>query len=261
MKKNITYIIILVGTLGLLWSCSKNLEKVAPTSSPDGFAYIKIAQYSPNFRQVVNGRDSFNVYVNGVKLNGAFLTYGSIFPATTNLYAAVPPGSPQSIRITVNGVTTPDSVTLVTFTKTLVAGSYYSFLITDSLLTANESKQIFMEDKFSITDTSHFTIRFAHTILNDTLGKNVDVYSKRLAANMFSNISPGTVTTFITQPYNLVSDTLIVRRAGTTFDLATLLPANSIAFARQRAFTLLYKGIPNVTTGTKGRSLVAFYNQ
>ena len=260
MKKNIAYIIILVGTLGFLWSCSKDLEKVAPTNSLDGFAYIKIAQYSPNFRQVVNGKDSINVYVNGAKLNGAFLTYGSIFPSATNLYAAVPPGAPQTIRITVNGVTTPDSVTLATFTKTLVAGSYYSLMITDSVLTTNEAKQIFVQDKFTITDTSHFTMRIVHAILNDTAGKNIDVYSMRQAANMFSNVSPGTVSAFNSQPYYFVADTLIVRRAGTTFELARLSTAAS-PIGRQRAYTLLYKGVPNTTTGTKGRSLVTFYNQ
>ena len=246
----------------VLWSCHDKLELVAPTSGTDGQAFIKFAQVSPSFRQVLNNRDSFNIYVNGAKLNGSFLTYGSIFPSTSNLYAAVPAGT-IAIRITVNGVATPDSITLATFTKTMTAGSYYSFMISDSLLNSADAKQIFVEDKFAITDTTHYTVRFAHTILNDTLGKNVDVYSMRLAANMFSNISPGTITPFASEPYSLLADTIIVRRAGTNFELtryATNNATNGILFARQRAYTLLYKGTSG-TTGTKPRTLSNIVNQ
>ncbi len=257
MKKNNSIILMATCIAGLLSSCSRELDHVAPTAGTDGLAFIKIAQFSPSFRQVLNGRDSFNVYVNGTKLNGTFLTYGSYFPSTTNLYAAVPAG-PQSIKITVNGITTPDSMTLATVTKTLTGGSYYSFIMTDSLLNANESKQIFVTDNFVRTDTTHYTVRFVHAILNDTVGKNIDVYSPRLGANMFSNVSPGTVSAFVTEPYTLLTDTLIVRRAGGTFELARL-PA--VVFARERAYTLVYKGQPGATTGTKPRSLGIYNNQ
>ena len=125
MKKNIS-ILILVCTLGLLWSCKKELELASPVSGTDGLAFLKIIDASPNFRQVFKGSDSFNVYVNGVKINGSQLTYNSIFPSTTNLYAALPAG-PQSIRISVNGKINPDSITLASFNKTLTPNSYYSF--------------------------------------------------------------------------------------------------------------------------------------
>ena len=243
---------------GLIWSCSKKIELVSATSNPAGLAYIKIVEFSPNFKGVTNYRDSFNVFVNGLKLNGGFLTYGAAFPTSTDSYAAVPPGS-QTVRLALSGVNTPDSITLATFTKTLNAGTYYSFIITDSLLSNSESKQIFVQDNFVRSDTTHFTLRFVHAILNDTLGKKVDVYSTRLGANIFSNISPGTVTAFTTQPYNFVADTLIVRRAGIPFELARLSTvANPLA--RERAYTLIYKGTPNTTTAPKGRALVYFLN-
>lgn len=252
--------IIIIACAGLIWSCTKKIDLVAPTSSTDGFAFLKIVHASPGFRQVVNNRDSFNVYANGVKLNGSFLTYTSMFPTISNLYAAVPSGA-STIRVTVNGVNTPDSVTLATFTKTMAAGSYYSFILTDSLLNTNESKQIFIQDKFAITDTTHFTIRFVHALLNDSTGKNVDIYSTRQATNLFSNVSPGAVSTFTSQPYYYVNDTLIVRRAGSLFELARLSTVN-VPLARQRAFTLVYRGIPSViSSGVKGRNLVPYVNQ
>jgi hypothetical protein len=257
MKKYISIIIVAACTIVLVGSCSKKLDKIGAASGIDGMAFIKVGQFSPNFRLVVNNRDSINVYANGVKLNGTFLTFGSYFPSTTNLYAAVPPGI-LAIKITVNGVTTPDSVTLATFNKTLSAGSYYSFILTDSLLNTNESKQIFVQDNFVLSDTLHYSIRFMHSILSDTAGKNVDVYSSRLGTNMFSNVAPGTVSAFTSQNYTLTTDTLIVRRAGGLFELARL---NAAVLARQRAYTLLYKGLPATTTGSKARSLGIYTNQ
>lgn len=251
MKKNIAIFSVLVALVTLVWSCKRQLELVAPVSTLQGYAFLKVADYSPNFRGVVNNRDSFNVYVNGVKVNGDPLSYAGQFPTVSNTYAAVAPGA-QTIRITVNGVTTPDSVTIATFTKTLTAGSYYSFFITDSLLNSNNAKQVFVQDNFARVDTQHYSIRFAHLIMNDTAGKNVDVYSYRLAGNMFSNISPGTVTPFTVQNYTIANDTLVVRRAGSTFELARL---NTAVLARERAYTLVYRGLPNTTTGTKPRSL------
>ena len=257
MKKNIAPIILLfcLPMIGL-WSCSKQLDKVAAVSDPSGFAFIKIGQYAPSFRAIVNNRDSFNLYVNSTKLNGSFMTFGSLFPTSNNLYAAVPSGT-QTIRLTINGVNTPDSMSLVAFTKTLVAGNYYSFFLTDSLNSTDPSKQMFVLDNFSRTDTLHYTVRLVHSIVND-FGGNIDVYSYRLGANMFSNVSPASATAFASEPYTFTVDTLSVRRAGTLTELARL---NSVIFARERAYTLLYKGGPLLTSGTKARALISFFNQ
>jgi len=265
MKKYIPTIIFASFVVALGWSCVKSNPTVASTSSTNSYAFIKVSDFSPNFRGIVGNRDSFNIYVNNVKLTGAFLSYGLTYPTASNLYAAVPAGT-VSIKLSAIGVNGlagtfgADSTVVATITKTLTAGGYYSFIMTDSLLTATDSKQIFVQDNFTRTDTTHFTVRFAHTILADTAGKNVDVYSNRLGANMFSNISPGTVTTFTSQPYNIITDTLIVRRAGTSFELARLTTA-SIPFARERAYTVIYKGTAALTTGAKARSLISYPNQ
>jgi hypothetical protein len=259
MKKYIFPLIITTCAAGLIWSCSKKIDLVAPTASINGLAYIKVAQLSPNFRAVVGGRDSFNVYMNEKKVNGAFLTYGSFFPTTTNLYAAVTPGQ-QVIRMTVNGTNTPDSVNLVGFTKNLVAGNYYSFLLTDSLISLDPTMQMFIQDNFIRTDTLHYTIRLVHAITNDSAGKNIDVYSTRLGTNIFSNISPGTATSFIVNPYTITADTFIVRRTGNPFELCRLSTV-ALPIARERAYTLVYKGLRNTSTGTKGRSLIYYADQ
>jgi hypothetical protein len=157
-------------------------------------------------------------------------------------------------------VLTPDSIAVVSLSKTLEPGKYYSLIITDSILNSNNNKQIFTQDNFVISDTNTFTMRFVHAILNDSADKNIDIYSTRRAGNIFSNISPGTVTDFKSQPYNFITDTIIVRRAGGIFELARFSTATN-PLARQRAYTLMYKGTPSTTTAPKGRSLVTFANQ
>jgi hypothetical protein len=263
MKKNIFLVLILASMGGLLWSCSKQttapLDIVATTNSVSTNAFIKIMHYAPTFRLATNNADSINLFINGAKLNGTFLTFGSTYPSTSNLYAAIPSGI-TSLRISTNGVLTPDSVGVVTLSKILEPGKYYSLFITDSILNTSTSKQIFTQDNFVLSDTNTFTMRFVHAILNDSAGKNVDIYSTRRAGNIFANVSPGTVTDFTPQPYNFVTDTLIVRRAGGTFELARL-TTTTTPLARQRAYTLVYKGTPATTTAPKGRALITITNQ
>ena len=256
MKKNIS-IIILICSLGLLWSCEKELELVSPVTKTEGLAFLKIIDASPNFRQIFKGSDSFNVYVNGLKINGAQLTYNSIFPTTNNLYAAVPAG-PQSIRITVNGKFNPDSITLASLNKTLDPNSYYSFIITDEALGTNESRQMFIKDNFALTDTSNYTVRFVNAVLNDPTP--VDVYSFRSSSIIFTNISPATATNFIKLPYSLLTDTLYVRPTGTQSDIAKIAISNGGTndFRRGRPYTVLYKG--QLGNTAKPRSLLFYAN-
>jgi hypothetical protein len=253
MKKNISIILLFAFTFGLLSSCEKKLTYVDPSSTTDGLAFIKVIDASPNFRQVFKGSDSFNIYVNGLKVNGGQLSYNSIFPTATNLYAGVPAG-PQSIRVTVNGKVNPDSITLLSVNKTLDAGSYYSFIITDEALGSNEARQMFLKDNFALTDTSHFTLRFIDAVLNDATP--VDVYSINNAANIFTNISPGTTTAFSSFNYNLTSDILSIRVAGTLTEITKVTGA---VLTRSRAYTLLYKG-SSVGTGTKARTAIVYAN-
>ena len=257
MKKNIL-ILILTCTIAFLWSCEKKLELVNSVSTTEGMAFLKIVHAAPAFRQIVNDRDSFNVYVSGIKLNGALLTYNSVFPTITNLYVAVPSGL-QSIRLTANSKATPDSLTLGYFPKTFEPGAYYSLIITDSLLKGKDSKQMFLKDEFALTDTNNYTIRFVNAVLNDPVA--VDVYSFRKAKNIFSSISPTTATPFIQLPYTILSDTLYVRPTGTQTDIAKITIANgsTTALNRRRPYTLLYRG-QNGGTGTKVRGLTLYAN-
>ena len=257
MKKNISILLLLACTMGIFWSCEKDLTYVSPATTTDGLAFVKFVHASPNFRQVYKGADSFNIYVNGVKINGGQLTYGNVFPTATNLYAAVPAG-PQSIRVTVNGKITPDSITLISLNKTLEAGAYYSFVLTDEALTTNESRQMWIRDQFALNDTNNYTLRFVHAVLSDPAA--VDVYSFRKAKNLFTNITPGSATPFITLAYTILPDTFYIRPTGTLTDIVKIAIVNGSTTAanRMRAYTLLYRGLLGSTT--KPRTLTYFAN-
>ena len=253
MKKNISIILLIAFSLVLSWSCDKKIAYIDSATDTQGLAFIKIVDAAPNFRQVFKGSDSFNVFVNGQKVNGSFLTYNSLFPTATNLYAGVPAG-PQSVRLSVHSTTNSDLITLASFNKTLDAGSYYSFIITDEALNANETRQMWIKDNFALTDTNHVTLRFIDAVLNDPT--SVDVYSTNNAANIFTNITPGTATTFTTLNYNLTSDILSIRIAGTLTEITKVTGA---VLTRSRAYTLLYRGT-NGGTGTKARTAIVYAN-
>jgi len=257
MKKNISILVLTACSVLFLWSCNKDLKLDATYASNAGMSNLKIINASPNLRAILNGADSFNIYVNNNKISGNVLTYASIFPstgATNGLYAAFPPG-PQSIRITVNGKVYPDSITLVTLSKTTAANGYYTLVITDSVLSQVESKQMWVTDQFTLTDTLHYTIRFIDAVLNDPAP--VDVYSYRQGKNIFAGITQGSATTLQIQNYTLQADTLSIRTAGTTTEITRV---TSAVLARMRAYTLLYRGSVS-GAGTKVRAAALINNQ
>jgi hypothetical protein len=115
---------------------------------------------------------------------------------------------------------------------------------------------MFLQDDLLALGTTQIGMRFVHAIWNDTAAKNVDIFSVRNNATIFSGRSAGSASTFTPLNYFTTSDTLIVRRAGTTFALATL---NSATFTPGRNYTLVYKGNGAVTTSTaRPRSLFIY---
>lgn len=239
-------------------SCTKEYKLRAITQSLDGMAYLKVIDIAPGFRQVFNSPDTFNIFIGANKINSPFLTYNGSFPAlaaNTNTYSAVPSGD-QELRLTLRGIVNTDSLSIVDIHKTMQAGNYYTFLITDSVTTTSDYSKIWVKDVFSKPDTAKFSLRFIHAVMNDTTGKKVDVYSMRQASNVFTNVGVNSIADFTTLPYNQVADTLIVRRSGTTQELARL---NNISFSNQRVYTAVYKG-STIASGTKGKSLIVYSN-
>lgn len=264
MKKIMLYTCLFLLGAGCMVSCKKNTDMVAPyDAATDATAYLRVIHASPYFRQQFNVPDSFNVYVNGNKMNAPFLTYGSIFPGTStnNGYVAVSPGL-QQIRISVNGFASasPDSTQIINFTKVFTNGQYYTLFLSDSLKFYPD--KAFLSDAFTRPLNGNVNVRFIHGVLNDTLGKTVDIYSYARNTTVFANIPAGLVTPFNALGFNVgVPDTFYVTRnapAGTLLANRIILAKMAFSPTNQRSYSLYFRGDANLTTGTKARSLSSY---
>ncbi len=262
MKKSLQHIIIvaLILVVGLS-ACNKNTTYIADPVSSSANAYIKFLHVSPSLATITGQADNITLLSLDSKANsynkitGTPLAYEKYFPTTTNTYASVTAGL-QTIKFSLAAVSQKDSVELFLKNVQADAGKYYSFIITDSVKSASLSKAIFLQDDVLTLGATQIGMRFVHAIWNDTVAKNVDIYSVRNNAIIFSARGAGSASTFTPLNYYTTSDTLIVRRAGTTFALATL---NSATFTPGRNYTLVYKGNGAVTTSTaKPRSLFIY---
>lgn len=244
-------------------SCQKEYTVHVSEESTAGVAFLKVVHASPNFRIITGKQDTFNIYIGGQKVNGNALSYNSNFPvAGTNTYMAVNAGI-QEIRLAT------DSLDIYSLNKQLEAGKHYTFMITDSINTASrDSSRIFVEDAYSMPSAGGIKIRFIHAVINDTAGKKVDLFSYAKNSTVISNVSPDSVSSFMSLGYNpQTADTFYVTRtatAGTPLSARIILAkqafnaTNITGAAEQRCFTLYYKGDGNLTTGTKARTLTGF---
>ncbi|MCA6452429.1 MAG: DUF4397 domain-containing protein [Chitinophagaceae bacterium] len=259
MKKITLYTSLFAAGILMFSACKKQADKTANyTLSDESTAYVRVVHAAPSFRQIFNAPDSFNVYVNDIKMNAPFLTYGAIFPSNASFgYVAVQPGLNQ-FRVNIHGFASasPDSTRLINFTKVFQAGQYYTLLMTDSITSGRDSSQMFLPDAYTKPLNGYYGLRFVHAVWNDTTGKTIDIYSARRNANIFTSVKPGEIKTFNSFASNTqLSDTLYVRRSGTQITLSQL---NGVSFANQRSYTLVYRGDGNLATGTKARALATF---
>ena len=260
MKKILTYTGLLITTTLLIISCEKKAELKAGFSTVEDKAFVRVIHSAPSFRLIFNAPDSFNIFINDAKVNAAQITYAGLFPASGTLfgYIAIPTGL-QNIKLSVAGVVNPDSIPLTLFTKIFTKGQYYSIIVTDNIKSANDSSKIILPDTYTVPNNGNYSMRFVHAVLNDTAGLKIDVYSARRNANILNAITPGQIVNFQSLPYNSqISDTLIVRRAGTLQSLATV---NGISFGNQRVYTIIYRGDGTLTSGAKSRALATYIHQ
>ncbi len=253
-----------VATLGVLAlaSCEKKKDLVAPwdeAGSESSMAHLRIIHAAPNLRLATGQADSLHVFANGIKMNGARLSYGGVMPGTSPAsYVALPSGM-VDLKVSVGGFENLDSIPVTTLKLDFKAGQYYSFIITDSLLNASkDSTRIFVRDSFPTPNTGRIGLRFIQAFADTAVDKRVDVYSTRRNNNLYTNMVPGMVSSFSNQPFIDLPDTLIVRRSGTTTELARI---NNVTFGNTRVYTLYLRGNAGVATGSKARSLTFYVNR
>jgi len=270
MKKN-KYLLPLLAVASLavfIAACEKEEGIPSPelvtVGAESDWAHVKVLHASPNLRDRIGGPDSLDIYLNGIKINsGSNFTYGNAFPANptapnsaVGTYAAVRAGS-VNVRVVRRGVSVFDSATVASIPTNLVAGGYYSFILTDSLLNLRDSSRIFVRDNFPIPTEGRYVMRLIHAAA-DSANQRVDIWSARRNNYLYTNVASGTVGSFISQPQFSVADTLIVRRAGTMQELTRI---NNIIFTNQRVYTLVFRGKEGLTSGAKARSLIYYLHR
>lgn len=278
-------VVVIIGVLIVSASCKKAFYGTAESTFIDSsHAYLKFVNMSPNFQTIVNSTDSFDIVVNGVKVNGAKLGYKGIFPLSTstsstsinNLYMIVDPGNVEIKLVS------KSNAVLATFNKQLKAGSYYSLNMTDSLNASNDSAKIFVQDYFnnSVFINGYAKIRFINAVTTDSsktsTGTNfVDVFSYARNGVIFSKIRPDSVTAFGNVGINLgVADTFYITRTPTatgTVPLSQRVILAKLALVPQtstvtgiidnRAYTLYYYGDGTQISGVKARSVSYYINK
>ena len=282
MKKFILYIFIAAVTTGVYTSCSKSNDYIAGYTSVDasniGTSYIKFVHAAPYLRNVFGVADTFNVIVNGTKINSPFLSFAgtSLAPVlgTAYGYAVVPSGA-LTIKLSSNGVLTGDSTAFKIYSKTAVPGQFYTFLLTDSALTGNPKKELFLKDSMPVILAGYYNLRFINAVGSDsavasisTGTTTVDIWSYARNTTLWSKIGVDSATTFqFLGTNNFVADTLYVTRTPSTaqgtppLSGRVVLAKLAITPLGSRTYTLYYKGDGTLATGTKARSLAYYVNQ
>ena len=253
----------------LAFSCQKDttLKEVAAESNDfSNSAFIQV------FNATLGSTRTY-VYVDGAPVTGAALAYGGSFPTlwssaqATPSQFAVPAGSHSFlIRDTLTTSTQP----VMSLAENLMAGVTYTLFTYDTL---NAIKNKLVRTDIVFPDDTTARLRFANFAYSPNAIPAVDVYSKRLGTNIFTNIPVTTVTPFI--PYDSRrADTLIIRETGTGIDLqnrtvtgtppvTTFSPVQLIVgLTRKRSYTLVFRGgyRSDLTTAATVRSLSLLNN-
>lgn len=186
------------------------------------------------------------VYVDGIPQNGSALSAGSVFPSVG--YGFVVPMGQRIFQIR-DTLRTTTQVPL-SFDNVLEWGKNYTIFTFDTITAV---KQRTVTTAITIPEDTSCRIRFAHFAFSTAAMPNVDIYSFKRMGNVFTNVSPTSVSNFVAFPSRL-NDTLQVREAGTANVLAQL---NGFLGTDKRSYTLVYRGSHRVSTA---RFLSSFVN-
>jgi len=268
--KLIRNILIVSGCLAVVAACSTDnlLDENIKTTGIDSSktAFVKIIQnFAGNTPQLptapnLNTGPQVFLYANGQKVTGLALGYAGLYPATA-IYGALPSG--QNIRFDVvqarmNLAVVPNvpapiaGDTLLTFTQSLDAGKFYSFVIGDSVpnirVTVNN-------DVLAIPDYQTYKIRLANWDMN--VADTLTLYSRREKREIIQNVAIKQTSDWVQLPLPVISDTLELRKKGTTAVYLTVGgSAPAFAPAGMRMYTVYARGKTGVTAKLPSASIV-----
>jgi len=189
------------------------------------------------------------LYANGAKLTGTPVGFGAVgFFPTTTVYSTVPASANITFHVVqarMNLAVVPNipapiaGDTLITFSQTLEAGKFYSFIMGDTVPTL---KVTVVEDQLPTPAYQKYKIRMANWLMN--LGDTINVYSRREGREIIQNISHKQISDWIELPLPVISDTIELRKKGT---VAAYISIPTFAPAGMRMYTILSRGKTGLT--------------
>ncbi|NOT50652.1 MAG: DUF4397 domain-containing protein [Chitinophagaceae bacterium] len=235
-----------IATAFLAVSCVKETGKEVALEQTDYSSKAFVQIYDGTLSSARN-----HVYVDGARVTGTPLAYAATFPSTPSLFAVLSGFRAFLIRDTLVTTTQPQ----MSFAENLQAGTNYTLFMYDTVTTP---KQKIVQNNIIIPADTTSRIRFANFIFSKTAVPNVDLFSVKRNANVFTNVAITEVTNYLPHPSSSLTvqnDTLHVRETGTLNTLATL---NGFAPVRKRSYTLVFRGRYQSTSGTPIRTLSSF---
>ncbi|PZR25967.1 MAG: hypothetical protein DI535_16155 [Citrobacter freundii] len=226
MKKTFyipTGLMIFAGLLML--SCGRHADQLLPQQTN-----LSTSSSVQLFNAIVGSNRNF-LYVDGQKISGAAMAYGSSFPLVNSNFAV-----PYGKRSFIIKDTLPATTQVpLNFVADLGLREKYTIFAYDTI-TAPKYK-IVKNDIVIPYDTTA-RIRFANFLRSNPSIPAVDFYSVKRGANVASGVTPTSVTTFM--PYaSLSNDTIIVRLAGSNGIIAQV---NGMSLTEKRSYTMVVRG-------------------
>jgi len=239
---NIKSITIALASMIMLAACEKEYKSILTEETNLGnTAFVKF------HNAIINSNRTY-IYSDMVPLNGATIAYGGLFPSLSPSYTALAAGTRA---IAIRDTLAPSTQYPISFNAPMTAGTFYTIFAYDSL---NAPKYKVIQDNIQVLNDTAARVRFANFPFSTTAIPNVDIFSQKQQANVFTNISTAAVTDFISFRAN-ISDTLYVRPTGTTNNLTQL---NGLVATAKRNYTVIFRGSYRSTTGTAARTLTSF---
>ena len=236
-------------------SCKKDYHKAAAEYSTDisSSSFLKVIDATVGSARTYVYQDALTTPLTGSPL--AIGSSAGSFPFNGN-YTNLPSGSRTII---VKDTLSTSVQKVINYSGNFNSGSYYTMFMYD---TSANAKYILVQDTIQTPTDTTARVRFANLVYSSSAVPNVDVYSTRMGANLFTNVSIGQVTQFVPlQTKN--TDTVYVRATGTTTNLAQL---NSFTPVIGRSYSLVFEGRYQTTSGTLSagtptRSLLLYTNR
>ena len=242
MKKSAIFIVAAGAFITLVTSsCRRELDPLLQENFElDQNAKIQVYNALPGSARTF-------LYMDGAPLNGATIAYGAAFPSAG--YSSVPTGLHAFLLKDTLGTSTQIPLN---FPMALQAKTTYSVFLYDTI---SAPKQIAVPTDIQEPYDSTARVRFANFVYSKIGVPNVDLYSVKRKANVFTNIPITGVTDFV--PYaSRLSDTLIVRSTGTTNAITQL---NGFNPTEKRSYTLVLRG--SYFSSTNARTLSSYINR